>query len=144
MSSTINEKMQHLDELIRKVHNIIYPEQTDDMSWLMNKDLRLKMLERHPKCFMSLVDKKNNPVYLPICNRSAMADPKVIDFSMKMVDKMSKDVDIDPEAGKPIMIRLKKMKTRYNRESPKTPESDAMKAKLTRFLKSVKNSKNSM
>lgn len=141
MSSTINEKMEHLDELIRKVHSIIYPEQADDMCWLMDKNLRLKMLEKHPKCFISLADRRNNPVYLPICNRSALTDPRVIDFSMKMVDKMSKNGDIDPEAGKPLMIRLKKMKTRYNRESPKTPESAAMKAKLTRFLKSVKNSK---
>lgn len=139
--STINEKLQYVDELIRKVQQIIYPEHADDVSWLMDKNLRLKMLEKNPKCFVSLVDRNNNPVNLPICNRSAMTDPRMIDLSMKMVDKMQKDGKITPETGKPVMIRLKKLKTRYNKEVPNTPESDAVKAKLTRFLNQIKRGK---
>lgn len=137
MSKYIHEQMEHLNELIRTVHKIVFPEHAKDLKWLLNKDLRTQMMEKYPKCFIKTVDVRNNPVFLPICSRVAEVDPDIIDVSIDLVKRMEQKGKISSDSSKPLLIRLKKLKTRYNRTSPKPEKQAAVKAKLTNFIKSL-------
>lgn len=144
MSKYVQEQMEHLNELIRTVHKIVFPEHAKDVKWLLNKELRYQMMEKYPKCFIKTADVKNNPVFLPICSRMAKVDPDMIDISIDLVKRLESKGKISSDTSKPLMIKLKKLKTRYNKDVPK-PEKQAMvKAKLTNFIKSLeKQRKNS-
>ena len=142
MPKHIQEGRQHLNELIRRVHQIVFPEHKEDLKWLLNKDLRHQMMEKYPKCFVSTADNRNNPVYLPICSRMAVVDPKMIDLSIEILQRLERKKKVHPETARPVLLRLKKMKTRYNKDAPKAPESSAFKAKLTKFVNSLDKNRN--
>lgn len=141
MSKYVQEQMEYLNELIRKVHKIVFPEHAEDLKWLLNKDLMHQMREKYPKCFVSTTDTRNNPVFLPICSRMAVVDPKMIDISIDIVKRLEHKQKISPDYARPVLMRLKKLKTRYDKESPTSPKQAATKAKLTSFIKSLEKNR---
>lgn len=140
-----DKKLNQLQELIRKVDKIVNSSRSEslddfhsDSSWFGDTNLRKKMYETNPECFVSITVPNNNPALLPICNRSAIQDPDVIASSMKIIRKINKMGKCDDHTKDVLIAKLKKLKTRLDKECPKSYKSSSRKAKLTKFMNNMK------
>jgi len=138
--TAVDEQFELLDELIRKVHSLIGPYDIhDELKWLMQRDVRKKIFEKFPKCFLSLRSKGRFIPFFPICNMTGKEDPEMIAFSMKMADKMKDKPDIDQKELDIIVVKLQRLHNRFNKEIPKPPNVAAKKGVITKSLKTIGN-----
>lgn len=134
----INEDLKILDELVRKAYELIAPYDVhDDLEWLMNKDMRTKHLEKHPKCWKSLKKQGRELPFFPICNRMGMEDPAMIDKSMQIADKMKDKPDIDQDKLLYTLRGLAALKKKFSKEVPKPVDAAARKGKVTKSMNTV-------
>lgn len=135
----INEELEKLDELIRKVDKMLLPDEMRyDANWFMNMDIRRKMLETHPKCFVSLTVPYNNPVYLPICNRTAVEDPLFVRLSKRVAKNLKKRGKVDPKIVDNVLAKLDKIDNRLKHDIPKPYTSSQRKKNMTQFLNRIR------
>jgi hypothetical protein len=137
--SNLNEGLQHLDELIRRVTSYLDP--NDRYEYLNNDDEVKTMREKYPKCFMILNGvTKPDPAYLPICNRAGIIDPKVLTISMKVVatfiDNESDQYDINDMQK--ILNTLQRLHSRYDQEIPKPYDQAGRKGVVTKMFNNIK------
>jgi len=136
----LNEQFQLLEELVRKAYSLISPiDFSYDLKWLLKQDHRNSLFERNPKCFLQLKLMGRSVPFFPVCNRAGMTDPKMIDISIKMIDKLSGNDQVDQDALVITAQRLKALKSKFSKELPKTNEFGAKKAQTTKFLNRVKD-----
>ncbi len=133
--------IQELTELIRTANALIDPE--DSISYLQKKDIVNKLRGSNPKCFIQIkgMGQDTSDYYLPICNRSAIEDPKVINVSLQAVQKM-----IDNNSGKYDINVLNKtlnsLQHKHNilsKAIPKPAKMASKKAQVTKMFKNIKN-----
>lgn len=141
-----DKNLEQLQELIRKVDKIVKDRRLDDLhsdtNWFTSPDVRKRMYETNPECFVSINVPGYNPAYLPICNRSALQDPDVIASSMKVVKHIHKMGKCDQKSKDVLLAKLRKLHTRLDKEPTNSYKSSAKKARLTRFMNNVKNQVN--
>jgi hypothetical protein len=146
MSNKSDDNIQHLNELIRKANDMINPE--DSLSYLMKKDLRDRLYGDKPKCFLKLqpIGRDISPYLVPICNRAGYEDPKVVDFAIKMVQKLMVDKPdmFDNNDIQKILNRLNHRKSVLSKTIPKPMSMGAKKAKVTRMFKNIKHHLNTI
>lgn len=143
-------KKEYIEELIRKVTSIVSPGLYDEtLNVIMNKETRKRLYDDHPKCFIPMTYGDKNPLLLPICNRQGLEDLKMIRFSMKLMDRMKKHFnDIDQDNIDSIIIKLKRLESKFLKEIPKSTRMAALKAKSTininnnikSYLQKIRNS----
>lgn len=133
--------MKELNELIRTANAIIDP--TDSISYLQKKDIVDKLRGSHPKCFMQIkgMGQDTSDYFLPMCNRSGIETPDVINISLKAVQKM-----IDNDSGKydvnTLTTALGKLQHKHNTLSKaiaKPAGAASKKAQITKMFKNIKN-----
>lgn len=135
-----NEHFEFLEELIRKAYAIIAPYDVDfRLKWLMDKDLRTKHFEKFPKCYLSLRTRGRQVPFFPICNRMGMEDPEIISFSMKLAEKLKDKPEIEGEQIDAVLVKLKGLHSRFNKEIPKPANMAAKKAFVTVLFKKIKS-----
>lgn len=136
---SLSEKFEVLDELIRKVNDLINPIPVEDeLEWLQNRDMSKKLFEEHPKCFIAMNFGQQN-FTLPICNRMGMEDPKIIDFSIALVNKVAGRDYADQEQIVVILRRLNMLKKKFSSDSPKPEDMAGRKAIVTKKLRQLKS-----
>lgn len=134
------EDFNSLEEVIRQLDYLITPvTTTDEMDWLLQRDMRQKLFETFPKCVLSLMVMEKTVPFFPVCNRMGMHDPKMIRFSMDMVEKMKNLDDIDHHQLEKIGGDLKILLARFDKPIPKPPEMATRKAILTKQLDKLKS-----
>jgi len=136
----IEEKMEALDELLRKAYNIIHPE--SNVKWYLNRGTRTSLMRKHPKCFFVVQNKIGRDVPFPICNMSGMVDPTMIKFSLALAqrfkDKPEVDTDrLDTDRLEKLIMRLKAVHARHDKEVPTPAPAAAKKANVTKNFNSV-------
>lgn len=141
MSDILNEEYKQLSELIRRANELINPE--DSLSYLLKKDVRDRLYGSNPKCFLKLlpIGRDTSPYLIPICNRSAMVDPKVISVSIKLIQKLMTSENPKFDSGT-LQSILNQLNHRYNTLSqnvPKPATTAAKKAQVTRMFKNIKS-----
>ena len=140
MSKKLNEDIQHLSELIRKVNDLINPE--DSLAYLQKKDLRDRLYGDKPKCFLKLlpIGRDTSPYLIPLCNRAGFEDPKVVAFALKMVQKLiaSKNDQFDSGDLQKVLNQLNHRMSVLSKTVPKPMTMAAKKAKVTRMFKNIK------
>lgn len=140
MSNSQKENIQQLSELIRRANNLINPE--DSLAYLQKKDVIDRLYGDKPKCFLKLmpIGRDINPYLVPLCNRSGFEDPKVIDFAIKMVQKImsNRSDQFDNNNIQKILNRLNHRKSVLSKTVPKPMSMGAKKAKVTRMFKNIK------
>jgi hypothetical protein len=139
MSQNLNEKLEHLDELIRKVSSYLDP--TDRYEYLNNDDQVEIMHQKFPQCFVTLGRTGREPHFLPICNRAGIIDPKVVAISMKVVQNfMDNPLDkvYDINDLQKILDTLQRLQSRYDKDIPKPPDVAARKGVVTRMFNNIK------
>jgi len=140
MSYHFKEEFQQLSELIRKANDLINPE--DSLAYLLKKDIRDRLYGEKPKCFMRLpkVGRDTSPYLLPLCNRSGQEDPKVINVSLKMIQKLMVDTSgkYDVNTLNSLLSRLQHKQNTFIKNVPKPANMAAKKAKVTRMFQKIK------
>lgn len=136
----LDENIQLLEELVRRAYELISPIPFDyELKWLMKQDHRNALFEKNPKCFLKLKHMGREIPFFPCCNRAGITDPQMIDISIKMIDKLSGNDQVDQDALVVTAQRLKALKSKFSKELPKTNEAGAKKAQITKFLNRVKD-----
>jgi len=136
----INEQINQLNELIRSASKLLNPYGNDDLSWLQKKDIRDRLFGKHPKCFLQLSNKYGEPIpYFCVCNRLGIQDPKIIDFSKKLVSKLMDDKKYNKTELEIISMKLDKLFNTYSKSIPKPTSNAIRKGYQTRKFKIIKN-----
>lgn len=141
MTEQIKKDLEPIEELIRKANHLINPE--DSLAYLLKKDVRDRLYGEKPKCFIKLqpIGQDTAPYLLPICNRSGIEDPKVINVSIKLVQKLMSDAGgkFDVNSLQTILNSLQHRHNTFNKEIPKPATPAARKAHVTRMFKNIKS-----
>lgn len=140
MKKTINEDIQRLSELIRKVNDLINPE--DSLEYLRNKDLVDRLYGEYPKCFLKLnpIGRDTSPYLVPLCNRRGFEDPKVIAVAIQMVQKLmaQKSDEFDQNDMQKVLNQLNHRSNVLAKVIPKPASMAAKKSKVTRMFNNIK------
>jgi len=129
----LEEGMQILDELLRKAYSLISPlDMHSDLKWYLDRDMRNAQMEKFPKCFMKMKNKIGRDIPFPICNVSGMADLKMVDFSLKMAERMKDEPDYDQDNIDLVVTQLKRVKARFDKDIPTPAPEAARKANVTK------------
>lgn len=140
MKEKLNEDIQRLSELIRKVNDLINPE--DSLEYLRNKDLISRLYGQYPKCFIRLnpIGRDVTPYLIPLCNRRGFEDPKVIAVAIKMVQKLmaQKSDAFDQNDMQMVLNKLNHRSNVLAKMVPKPASMAAKKAKVTRMFSNIK------
>jgi len=140
MRNKVKEEFQQLSELIRNANKLVNPE--DSLAYLLKKDIRDRLYGEKPKCFMRLpqIGQDTSPYLLPICNRLGQEDPKIINVSLKMVQKLMDDPSgkHDINTLNSLLSRLQHKQNTFIKNVPKPANMAAKKAKVTRMFQKIK------
>lgn len=144
MSKNINEELNILEELIRTAsQNLISDE--DTYKFLQYRQLRNRLYIDHPECFVSIkrlgrIGRNTASYMLPLCNRAAIMDPKVIGISIKVIQRLMNDSTgmYDINDLKKILASLQRKQSVYSKEVPKPANQAGRKAVVTRMMNNIK------
>lgn len=139
MKKTINENLEILQELIRKVDSLISPMTVDSkLKWLMSKDVKNKLFETHPKCFLTMNIGQKSMVF-PVCNRSGMEDPDIIAISLKVANKLAGRSNINNEELVVILKKLEMLQRKFSKDIPKPSDMAVRKGMSTKEINQIKS-----
>lgn len=135
-NKSLDEHIHNLEELIRAASRHI--QHDDDIAGLLKKDVRNRLYSTNPECFVSLKRIGREPFFLPICNRKAIVDPKAINVSMGVIQKlMANQSSGDVNELQHIFDKLSRMEKRYGKEIPMPPKAASRKAIVTKLMKKM-------
>jgi hypothetical protein len=135
---SLEEHVQNLEELIRAASRHI--QHSDDIGALLKKDVRDRLYSTNPECFVSLKQLGREPFFLPICNRKAIVDPKAINVSMGVIQKlMANQSSGDVNELQSVFDKLSRMEKRYDKDIPMPPKAASRKAMVTKLMKKMGN-----
>ena len=136
----LEEKLQVVDELIRKVFNAMYPEEDHAarLRWFTQKNNLFSLMDKFPKCIY--VVNIGRQMLFPICNRQGVHDPRVIRFSLDLARKLSqKGKDwVDGDKLNMIISKLERLERRYSQDIPKPADMAQKKAASTKIINKIK------
>jgi len=136
----VKEDLSILSELIRKAYSLIYPDNYNyELKMLMDKTYRTYLSTRCPKCYMPVNIGRDVP-FFPVCNRGAIIDPKIIDFSLKLSNKLLGHEKVNQDHLNGIIVKLKTMKNKFEKEIPKPNEMSIRKSAVTKNLNKIRMS----
>ena len=135
----LHENFVHLEELIRTADSLINPITVDKrLEWLMRKDVRGKLFEENPKCFLSMNIGQKTMLF-PICSRSGMEDPQIIDFSIKLANRIAGKPDVDVSELQVTLKKLNMLKKKFSQPIPKPAKNAAQKGNSTKNMNQIKS-----
>ena len=140
----INEELKVLEELIRTASQHLTND--DSYAYLKSKDLRNRLFGEHPDCYISIkrmgrIGRNTASYMLPLCNRAAILDPKVISISIKVIKRLMNDTTgmYDANDLKTVLASLERKYSIYSKEIPKPPQQAGRKAVITRMMNNIKS-----
>jgi len=116
----IDDQLHQVSELIRRVSELITPDSpmidyNYELSWLMKQDNRNTLFEKNPFCMIPLKIGRLVP-FFPICSRSAVANPRMIDFSLKLANRLQGNERICQESLQEAIKKLEDLKSKYSKK----------------------------
>ncbi len=134
----IQEELEHLEELIRRADELINPDQS--IGYLLKRDMRDRLYGEKPACFMKLrpIGRDTSAYLFPICNRYGMEDPKVIQISIKMAERLMNDDRFNVNDIQTMLNRLQHRNDTFVKKIPKPASAAAKKAQVTKMFNNIK------
>ena len=134
----IQEELQNLSELIRRANELINPDQS--IGYLLKKDIRDRLYGTKPACFMKLkpIGRDTSAYLFPVCNRYGMEDPKVIQISIKMVERLMTDDRFSSGDLQTMLNSLNHKNDTFVKTVPKPASAAAKKAQVTRMFNNIR------
>jgi hypothetical protein len=133
-------RIEILHELLRKVVRLIDPVTSDEkIKWLMDPRIRGELFEKFPKCTLPIKYLKagNFQPYFFVCNRKGMHDPDMINFALKICNKLENLEHIDQDHLCMIKKKLMLMKSRFDKDVPTPFSASYQKARSTMRLNNI-------
>lgn len=143
MTKKLNEQFQLLEELIKKIDEVM--SNNDSISydyqlkWLLLQDNRKRLFEKNPKCFLMMKQMGREVPFFPICNRTGSIDPSIIKLSIKLANRLSGNDIVDQDHLVMILQKLNNLNNKYSKEITRPSDIAAKKANITKFIKKLKN-----
>jgi hypothetical protein len=134
----IKGELQNLSELIRRANELINPDQSID--YLLKKDLRDRLYGVKPACFMKLrpIGRDTSAYLLPLCNRYGIEDPRVIQVSIKMIERLMTDDRFSSTDLQTMLNSLNHRNNTFVKNIPKPASAAARKAQVTRMFNNIR------
>ena len=134
----IKEELQNLSELIRRANELINPDKS--IGYLLKKDMRDRLYGMKPACFMKLqpIGRDTSAYLFPVCNRYGMEDPKVIQISIKMIERLMTDDRFSSGDLQTMLNSLNHKNDTFVKRVPKPASAAAKKAQVTRMFNNIK------
>ena len=134
----IKEELQNLSELIRRANELINPDKS--IGYLLKKDMRDRLYGMKPACFMKLqpIGRDTSAYLFPVCNRYGMEDPKVIQISIKMIERLMTDDRFSSSDLQTMLNSLNHKNDTFVKRVPKPASAAAKKAQVTRMFNNIK------
>jgi hypothetical protein len=110
----IKELLDEADQIITGVRGIPTPEYDHRASFLLDKNVRDKLFESHPECFIPSKTYGNN--FLCVCNREGALDPFMVDFSLKLADRISANSPNPPNEIKIAKLKLESLQRKLGKK----------------------------
>lgn len=131
MSKNLNESFKILEELLRQTYDLISPmSHHEDLKELTPQFMEKDIVDR-PECYIALKTGPKSTLF-PVCNRIGMKAPKMIQFSLKMAQKLNNVPSIDQVALKAVIVKLSSMMTKYSKPVPRPWRAASRKGISTR------------
>lgn len=103
----IKELLNEADQIITGVRGIPTPEYDHRAAWLLKRDLRNKLFETHPECFIPSKTYGDN--FLCVCNREGALDPFMVNFSLKLANRIAAKHPSPPNEIKIVKLQLESL-----------------------------------
>jgi len=134
-----DKQFEQLSELLRKASELLYPfSEQEDIAYMQKKDIRDRLYGKFPKCFLAFKGIGSRPIPLfPICNRAGMMDPKMIDFSRRLVARMQESDKFDKDELTGINVNLDRLYSKYTKEPIKPSKEAGKKGLQTRLFNNI-------
>ena len=135
----LEEKLEIVEELIRKVYNTMYPEEDHEarLRWMTKKENLFSLYDKFPKCIY-LVNIGRQFLF-PTCNRQGITDPRVVKFSLDLARKLSeKGKDwVDGDKLNLAIQKLERLERKYSQDIVKPSDMAAKKANSTKIINKI-------
>ena len=140
MEKKLKEDFELLSELIRKADGLINPEES--LAYLVHKDVRDRLYGKKPACFMKLqpIGRDTSAYLFPVCNRNGMEDPKVINLSIRMLQRVMTDQTgrFDTNDTQSMLNKLQHKHDTFIQTIPKPASQAARKAHVTKMFNNIR------
>lgn len=123
---------EYIEELLRlAVGQIHYsPDYVEEIKTLSNKSYKEGHAKTYPQCYLKLKFKDGtSKPYFPICSTFGMVDPKIIEFSLKLANKIKENSQNKKICQVGLIETIKKLKVLENKYSQSEPVSFGMAAR---------------
>jgi len=120
----------------------------EKIKFLMDPVARKRVYEQYPNCVLPIkyLGAENVQPYFFVCSRNGIKDPDMINFAIKLCDKLEAMKHIDQDHLCMIKKKLMLMRARYDKPIPTPFENSYRKArstmKLNRVMKGLRNIRN--
>ena len=134
-------KLYKIEELIRiAADRILSKTEKNDIE--MNDQTKAVLYKQHPECFISIkrLGRDTSPYLFPLCNRAFVIDPKILNISYGMIQKLLSDDEglYDVNALQSVLTKLTRMRSIYRKTIAKPPRQAARKAVVTKMFNNIK------
>jgi hypothetical protein len=122
MDKNLNENFEVLEELLRKTYDLISPMTHHDDLKRLTPQMMDDDSEKNPGCYLRM----GNTVF-PICNRIGIKSPQMMQFSLKLANKMNGVGGVDQEQLSAMIAKLNFLLSKYSQPVPRPLKAAARK-----------------
>lgn len=134
-----NKNFEYLEELLRTARSLISPiTYHDHLKKIMDRDFRKKLFDGNSKCYLTINYKGRDIPFFPICNRTALEDPRIIKFSLKLAKRMVGRDDIDQDSLNLVIMKLEGLHKKFTKQVPRPTSMAVKKGKATKEMSKIK------
>ena len=130
----LNEAYEVLEELLRQVNSLISPITHHQDLERLTPDFMTQDSSKNPSCYLKLAIGAKHTLF-PLCSMNGIHSPEMINFSLKLADKLNQRDDVDRDKLNVIIKKLNIMKQKLSQPVPKPGFAGYLKGLATGKLK---------
>ncbi len=130
----LQESFLVLEELLRQANALISPISFHDDLKLLSPEKMAKDAEKNKSCYLT-IRRRSGSVLFPICSRNGAKCPQMIQFSLKMANKLAGKPETPPDQIQVIIKKLERLQSKYSKPIPKPPGQAYLKGLSTKKLR---------
>jgi hypothetical protein len=109
------EALLMIEQVMHNLSDLIDPKQTDSKEFehILNDKFRSQFIKDHAECFIQLNLLHVGTVqFFPICNRSGAQDPKMVELSRKVAERLLGDSRVDQASLQVALAKIQLMRAK--------------------------------
>lgn len=104
MKKRLSEQLDDLKNIVNRAQGIVSDEEEIPhhnidfrLKWLLDRDFRKSTFEENPTCYASIKTANSCIPLLPLCNRDAAKDPKLVAAGLAIAKSLVGVIGVDQE-----------------------------------------------